>query len=219
LIDLLVQIVFIFTLVLLASEALEGTPSERGWVTPEVWKTLVSIFDVSPTKEPEIQAQEIEKRYRDEKKAREELNGRLASEAAKVVDLERQRDELTQKLAKYVGRGGPGNPTCRDEKDQEEVVMNAFIDIRGDIAVSPLSGARELQEKAPIQEQFQRPMTQRSFAQLFVPWRAYGLSRDPKCAYKVAIKFDPDAPAGKYSPAYNTIVRYFNREGEPVGVR
>src|SRR5207245_11325322 len=48
LIDLLVQIVFVFTLILIAADVMGNESHEQGWVTPEVWKTLISIFDVDP---------------------------------------------------------------------------------------------------------------------------------------------------------------------------
>ena len=57
LIDLLVQVIFVFTLILISADAMEGDPKERGWVTPEVWKTLISIFDVDPEKVRDAGAQ------------------------------------------------------------------------------------------------------------------------------------------------------------------
>ena len=48
LIDLLVQIIFVFTLVLISADVMGNESPERGWVTPEVWKTLISIFDIDP---------------------------------------------------------------------------------------------------------------------------------------------------------------------------
>ena len=48
LIDLLVQIIFVFTLILISADVMGNESHEQGWVTPEVWKTLISIFDVDP---------------------------------------------------------------------------------------------------------------------------------------------------------------------------
>ena len=47
LIDLLVQIIFVFTLILIAADVMGSESRERGWVTPDVWKTLISVFDES----------------------------------------------------------------------------------------------------------------------------------------------------------------------------
>ena len=46
LIDLLVQIIFVFALILVSVDAIGNESREQGWVTPEVWKTLISIFDI-----------------------------------------------------------------------------------------------------------------------------------------------------------------------------
>src|SRR5438128_10582670 len=48
LIDLLVQIIFVFALILISADVLGNESREQGWVTPEGWKTLISIFDVDP---------------------------------------------------------------------------------------------------------------------------------------------------------------------------
>jgi hypothetical protein len=48
LIDLLVQVIFVLALILVSADVMGTESRERGWVTPEAWKTLISIFDVDP---------------------------------------------------------------------------------------------------------------------------------------------------------------------------
>ena len=61
LIDLLVQIIFVFTLILISADVMGNESHERGWVTPEAWKTLISIFDIDPRslRDPGAQVTEI----------------------------------------------------------------------------------------------------------------------------------------------------------------
>jgi len=65
LIDLLVQIIFVFALILISVDVMGNESHERGWVTPEVWKTLISIFDIDPRslRDPGVQATEIKGKY------------------------------------------------------------------------------------------------------------------------------------------------------------
>ena len=90
LIDLLVQVVFVFTLILIAVDVVDGDPQKQGWVTPDVWKTLISIFDVDPRNVREASAQlgEIKDKY---DRAKDELVGpdefdRFVAETSKLTE-------------------------------------------------------------------------------------------------------------------------------------
>lgn len=213
LIDLLVQVIFVFTLILIASEGIEGAPKERGWVTPEVWKILLSIFDIDARKlrDTDQQAEEMKKKYTI---VRDQL------EKAKV-DLEKCRSRLTDiegRLAgceKQTGRG-PGYPTCRDKDGEEMVVIDAVIDREGNISVTPLGQAAELRGGKPLTERaFSTPLSPDRFRTAYVPWRQSGLARDPACAYKAKVSYDPRAQAGKYEPARRAIAGFFSLAGAP----
>lgn len=213
LIDLLVQVVFVFTLVLIASEAIEGGPKERGWVSPEVWKTLISIFDIDPGKIRNADEQALEMR-RNYALLREDLGKTKA-------DLEKYQSILAateQKLAAYekqTGRG-PGYPPCRDNGGVEMVVINAAIDKEGNITVTPAGHGTELRSKRPLTEgAFSRPLSPDKFRTLYLPWRKDGLARNPACAYKATVGYDPRAQAGKYEPARRAIATYFSLSGAP----
>src|SRR5262245_26834530 len=116
LIDLLVQVIFVFTLILISANAIEGDPQERGWVTPDAWKTLISIFDIDPQniRGAEAQLGAIKGKY-------EKLNTDLVACDAKTGACDKQ-----------AGRG-PGNATCRDSGGVEMMVAEAMIGKRGRI--------------------------------------------------------------------------------------
>lgn len=213
LIDLLVQVVFVFTLLLIASEVIEGPPQERGWVSPDAWKTLISIFDIDPGKirNTDEQALEMRRKYT---LLRDELDKTKA-------DLEKYRSRLAvtePKLAAYerkTGRG-PGNPPCLDKNGKEMVVINAVIDKEGNITVTPAVHGMELRSERPLLgAAFGKPLSADRFRILYLPWRNYGLARDPKCAYKADVSYDPRAQAGMYEPARRAIANYFTLSGAP----
>ena len=191
LIDLLVQVVFVFTLILVSADAIEGDPKDRGWVTPEAWKTLISIFDVDPQKVrgPEAQLGEIKGKY--------------------------PCDAKGAACAKPAGRG-PGNAACLDAAGVEMVVAEATIDQRGRIIVALRPHARELQARQPVdREAIGTPLSADQFGSLFRPWREHGLARQPSCAFKAEVKYDPRAPAGSYEPARRAIANYFTLSAPP----
>jgi hypothetical protein len=202
LIDLLVQVVFVFTLILVSAEVIEGDPRDRhdrGWVTPEAWKTLISIFDVDPEKirGPEAQLSAIKEKYDD---LREDL---------------RACDAKVGACAKPPARG-PGYATCLDEAGAEMVVADASIDFRGGITVGLRPPSKELQERQPLgRHAIGTPLSVEQFGALFRPWREHGLARLPACAFKVEVTYDPRAPAGSYEPARRAIANYFTLSAPP----
>src|SRR5207245_286841 len=133
LIDLLVQIIFVFTLILISADVMGNESHEQGWVTPEVWKTLISIFDVDPRslRDAGAQVADIKGKY-------EKLQDDLLACDAKVGACEKQ-----------AGRG-PGNASCRNSGGVEMVVADATIDHKGRIVVALGRHARELQERQPL---------------------------------------------------------------------
>src|SRR5215470_515978 len=160
--------IFVFTLILASADAVETDPSARGWVTPEAWKTLISIFDIDPQKirDAPAQASAVKAKY-------ERLHDDLATCDARNAACEKQ-----------LGRG-PGNAPCRDAAGAEMLVAGAAIDQRGKITVA------------------------------FRPWREHGLARQPACAFKAEVTYDPRAPAGSYEPARRAIANYFTLSAPP----
>lgn len=213
LIDLLVQVVFVFTLLLIASEVIEVGSKEKVWVSAEPWKTLISIYDIDPRKirETDEQAVEMRRKY-----------ALLRDEFDKInAALQRHRSRLTaaeKKLVAYekqTGRG-PGYPPCRDKDGEEMVVINALIDMAGNITVTPAKHGTQLHSERPLTEgAFSKPLSPERFRTLYLPWRNHGLARDPACAYKATVSYDPRAQAGKYEPARRGIAVYFSLSGAP----
>ena len=199
LIDLLVQVIFVFTLILISAEAIESDPKERGWVTPEVWKTLISIFDVDPrnARGPEAQVSEIKGKY------------------DRVKDDLTACDTKSAACDKQAGRG-PVNAPCRNQAGVEMVVAQTVIDDRGRITVALGRDARELQQKQPLGgDAIGVPLSVPEFATLFRPWRQHGLALQPPCAFKAELTYDPRAPAGSYEPARRAIASYFTLSAPP----
>ena len=206
LIDLLVQVVFVFTLLLIASEVIEGPPIERGWVSPDVWKTLISIFDVDPGKirNTNEQALEMRRKYALLRDEHDKTKAALTDTERKLAVIEKQ-----------TGRG-PGYPPCLDKDRKEMVVINAAIDKEGNITVTPAGHGTELRSERPLTEgAFSKPLSTDRFRTLYLPWRNYGMARDPACAYKADVSYDPQAQAGMYEPARRAIANYFTLSGAP----
>jgi len=199
LIDLLVQVVFVFTLILVSAEVIEGDPKDRGWVTPDAWKTLISIFDVDPHKVRGADAQlgDIKGKYDGLKEDLRACDARVGA------------------CTKPAGRG-PGNAPCLDATGVEMVVAEATIDQRGRITVALRPHARELQARQPLgRDAIGPPLSADQFGYLFRPWREQGLARQPSCAFKAEVKYDRRAPAGSYEPARRAIANYFTLSAPP----
>jgi hypothetical protein len=199
LIDLLVQIIFVFTLILISAEVIEGDPAERGWVTPDVWKTLISIFDVDPrnVRTAEAQLGDIKDRY-------DRVKDDLVACDAKSAACDKQ-----------AGRG-PGNAPCRNRAGVEMIVAQATIDHQGRIMVAPGRHSGELQAERPLGlDAIGTPLTVAEFSSLFRPWRQHGLAQQPPCAFKAQLEYDPRAPAGSYEPARRAIASYFTLTAPP----
>jgi hypothetical protein len=202
LIDLLVQVVFVFTLILIAADAMEGDPGERGWVTPDTWKTLISIFDIDPrhVRSAGAQVGAIKGKY-------EGLKEDLLACDAKVGACDR-----------HTGRG-PGNSPCRSPAGVEMVVARAMIDEKGRIIVARGRHSGELEKTQPLRGgAIGMPLSVEDFGSLFRSWREQGLARNPPCAFKAEVTYDPGAPAGKYEPARRAIASYFTLSAPPRGL-
>jgi len=199
LIDLLVQMIFVFTLILISADVMGSESHERGWVTPEVWKTLISIFDIDPRtlRDPGVQVTEIKDKY-------EKLKDDLQACDAKTGACEKQ-----------AGRG-PGNAPCRDSAGVEMIVAEVTIDQDGRIVVAPGRYGRELQRQQPLDASaIGVPLSVEQFGSLFRTWREHGLARQPACAFKAEVSYDGRARAGDYEPARRAIANYFTLSAPP----
>jgi hypothetical protein len=199
LIDLLVQIIFVFALILVSVDAIGNESREQGWVTPEVWKTLISIFDIDPRtiRETGAQASEMKGKY---EKVMEELSACDAKSGA---------------CDKQAGRG-PGYPPCRNSAGVEMVVADARIDRDGRIVVARGRHAGEVQAEQPLGTgAIGVPLSVERFASLFRPWREHGLARRPACTFKAELSYDSRAQAGDYEPARRAVASYFTLSAAP----
>jgi len=199
LIDLLVQIIFVFTLILVCVDVMEGESQERGWVTPEAWKTLISIFDIDPRslRDPGGQATEIKDKY-------EKLKDDLLACDAKNGACDKQP-----------GRG-PGYAACRNSAGVEMIVAEATIDRDGRILVALGRHAGELQDRQPLSvDAISVPLSIEQFGSLFRSWREHGLAHHPPCAFKAEVNYDGRARAGDYEPARRAIASYFSLSAPP----
>ena len=199
LIDLLVQIIFVFTLILISADVMGNESHEPGWVTPEVWKTLISIFDVDPrnVRDAGAQVADIKGKY-------QKLQDDLQACDARVGACDKQ-----------AGRG-PGNAPCRTSGGVEMVVADATIDHAGRILVALGPHARELQAQRPVStDAIGVPLSVDQFASWFRPWREHGLARHPACAFKAEVRYDARARAGDYEPARRAIANYFTLSAPP----
>lgn len=196
LIDLLVQVVFVFTLLLIAAGVIDGTPEERGYVAPEAWKTLVNMFDVDPKKRPDEQAREMEAKYRKALGDAEELRRTVRELDARIAELEKKA-------------GAPGYPPCRTSDGQEIYVAAAQIDARGRIAAAPLPSANDFESLGLGFAQPGQFLPRQDFQRLHARWSEHGMSRDPKCRYLATVTYDPLAAAGDYQPAMTALVSIF----------
>ncbi len=206
LIDLLVQVVFVFTLILVSAEAIEGDPKDRGWVTPDAWKTLISIFDIDPQKirGPDAQLAAIRGQH-------DRLKADVVELKADLVAC----DAKSRACDKALGRG-PGNGPCLSADGVEMVVAEANIDERGRITVTQRPLAKELENERPLgRGAIGVPLTVEEFGAQFRPWRERGLARNPPCAFKADVTYDPRAPAGTYEPARRAIASYFTLAAPP----
>ena len=199
LIDLLVQIIFVFALILISADVMGNESHERGWATPEAWKTLISIFDVDPrtVRDTPAQVTAIKDRY---DKLRDDLHA---------------CDAKTGACDKQAARG-PGNPPCRNAAGVEMVVAVATIDRDGRIVVAPGLDAGDLQDLQPLGAgAIGVPLSVERFGALFRPWRELGLARQPACAFKADVRYDARARAGDYEPARRAIAGYFTLAAPP----
>ena len=199
LIDLLVQIIFVFALILISADVMGNESHEPGWVTPEAWKTLISIFDVDPrtVRDTGAQVTAIKDRY-------DKLKDDLQACDAKAGACDRS-----------AGRG-PGNAPCRNAAGVEMVVADATIHRNGRIVVALGRDAAELHDLQPLgADALGVPLSVERFAALFRPWREHGLARHPACAFKADVRYDAGARAGDYEPARRAIAGYFTLSAPP----
>ena len=199
LIDLLVQVIFVLALILVSADVMGNESRERGWVTPEAWKTLISIFDVDPRTIRDVPTQVAA----------------IKGTYTRLKDDLQACDARTGACDRQAGRG-PGNPPCRNSAGVEMVVANATIERDGRILVALGRDAGEIQAKQPLAaDAFGVPLSAERFGAVFRPWREHGLAREPSCAFKTDVRYDARAPAGDYEPARRAIASYFTLSAPP----
>src|SRR5262249_54927641 len=116
---------------------------------------------------------------------------------------------------KQMGRG-PGNAPCRDAAGAEMGVAGGTIDQRGKITVALRPEAKELQDTRPLRrDAIGAPLTPEGVGGRFRPWREAGRGRQPACAFKAEVAYDPRASAGSYEPARRAIANYFTLSAPP----
>lgn len=211
LIDLLVQVVFVFTLLLIASGAIEGAPEERGYVAAEVWKTLVSIFDVDPKKSAEQQMEQIRDQFRTAVRQRDEAKRERDEAKRQREALQKtlsEMDLLAAQLKAKLG-GAPGLPPCRANDGRELAVLAFNIDIEGMLTSTPLESARAVIPGEPSSTDAVRRVKRADFQRVFSAWRELGRSREPQCRYVATVNYEPRAPAGEYQPSQAAISSVF----------
>ena len=199
LIDLLVQVIFVLALILVSADVMGSESRERGWVTPEAWKTLISIFDIDPRTIRDVPTQ----------------IAAIKNTYTTVKDELQACDARNGACEKRAGRG-PGNPPCRNAAGAEMVVADARIDRDGRILVAAGRDAGEVLAKQPLgADAFGVPLSPERFNAAFRPWREHGLTRQPACAFKADVRYDGRAPAGDYEPARRAIASYFPFSAPP----
>ena len=199
LIDLLVQIIFVLALILVSADVMGSESRERGWVTPEAWKTLISIFDIDPRTLRDVPTQ----------------IAAIKSTHNGLKDELQACDARTGACDRQAGRG-PGHPPCRNSAGAEMVVAEATIERDGQIVVTAGRDARELQDEQPLgTEAFGVPLSAERFGVAFRRWREHGLARHPACAFKADVRYDARASAGDYEPARRAIASYFTLSAPP----
>ena len=171
LIDLLVQVIFVLALILVSADVMGSESRERGWVTPEAWKTLISIFDVDPRTLRDVPAQVAA----------------IKSTYTRMKDDLHACDARTGACDRQAGRG-PGNPPCRNSAGVEMVVADATIDRDG--GSSWRSGAtQESSGQQPLgADALSIPLSAERFGVLFRSWREHGLAQHPSCAFKADVR-------------------------------
>lgn len=210
LIDLLVQIIFVFTLLLLASgtldgpsKTLDGPSKEQGYIISEQWKTLISIFNISKDKSVTQQSLEIQSRYKEARNAQAAAERDRDIAYRKVSELDKRIAELEKKA------GGPGLPPCRSEKLREITVGAVQIDAAGGISIEPLADAKPFEASGLGMGSSRSVFTRQGFLQMFSGWKRAGLERVPPCQYVVTVEYDPEAPAGQFQPSIYTVWSIF----------
>jgi hypothetical protein len=199
LIDLLVQIIFVLALILISTDVMGTESPERGWVTPEAWKTLISIFDVDPrtVRDAGAQVAQIKEKF-------DKTQDDLMACDAKLGACDKQ-----------AGRG-PGNLPCRSSAGTDMVVADVTIDRQGRIVVALGRHGAELDDQRPLgADALGVPLSVERFGALFRSWREHGLARQPACAFKAEVRYDARARAGDYEPARRAIASYFTLSAPP----
>ena len=197
LIDLLVQILFIFTIVLIikvSSEAGKNGSSDDD--LPKVWKTLVSeVLGVnSLNNSPSENAQAIKDKIKKLEK-----------------EIEKVKEEIEQ-LKTKLGGGAPGKPLCLNS-DKKAIYFILEVKIIDDsiIFVQPTVTASDMMtsDKLPRIEGVGNISLQ-DFEGKFNPWFKHGDAQpNGGCRYKAIITFSNNISASVLARTYKTVGKLF----------
>lgn len=204
LIDLLVQIVFVFTLLLVASGVMDG------FINPKSWQDIVKTLPIQQDASPEDQAKEIARQLTEAISDRERLTREVAGLSRERADMKQRLAQLDQKVAELSKKlGGPGYPPCRGADSAELTVAHVRIDRQGRIAVQLLPGATAIAADLSNSGASARSLDRSEFSRVFQAWRERGLGQSTPCQYSGTLTFDPNAPAGEYQPSYSRVRSIF----------
>ena len=183
LIDLLVQILFIFTIVLIIKVSTEaGKNGSFNDDLPDVWNTLVkeTLGANALSNSPTENAQAIKDKI---KKLEEEI--------------EKLKEEIKQ-LKTKLGGGAPGKPLCLDsDKKSIDFILEVKIIDNSTMSIQPTATASDMMASGnlPLIERFGNiPM--HDFKKKFSPWRDYGDNQpNGGCRYKTIIRYSDNISA------------------------
>lgn len=204
LIDLLVQVVFVFTLLLVASGVMDG------FVSMATWQKLVRTLSISSQASPELQADEIARRMAEAIEARAKVE-------KEVDDLRKEREELRRRIAELDAKvadlgkklGAPGYPPCRAPDFSEQVVAQIRIDRNGQIEVREVADTKSHSAYGLTAGAFGLNLSRSDFSQRFEAWRQTSTKRETPCLFSATMSFDPATPAGEYQPSFSRVRSIF----------
>lgn len=193
LIDLLVQILFIFTIVLIIKVSTEaGKNGSFNDDLPEVWKTLVSeVLGVnSLNKSSKENAQAIKD---------------------KIKKLEEEIEKLKRKI-QMLGGGAPGKPLCLDsDKKTIDFILEVAIIDNSTISIQPTATASDMMasDKLPRIDGFGNIFLQ-DFDKKFNSWFKHGDTQIGwGCRYRAIITYSDNISASVLHRTQKTVGKLF----------
>jgi hypothetical protein len=189
LIDLLVQILFIFTIVLIINVSTEAGKNEASNEDfPEIWNTLVKALGLD----------------KDDKTHKER--------AEKIVKNMKELEEKNNQLERKLGGGAPGKPLClNSDKKAIDFILEVKIIDNSIIFVQPTVTASNMMtsNKLPRIEGFGNISLQ-DFDKKFNPWFKHGDTQiGGGCRYRAIIIYSDNISAAVLDKTYKTVGKLF----------